>query len=105
MALIRNGGKYMVGIAVSNIQYNPGDRPDELFSDVGSGIQGIPENECRYVQAERINEEAYAIILAEENTYVIASARIGPHDFLEFNGEKFLDINLTTGECHKNHGW
>ena len=110
MALIRNGGKYQVKVAVSPKQWKPGDEPSLVlnWNDIGSGVEDIPENECRYVEARRVEgaetENVYAIVAGEDN-YVIASARIGPHDFLEFNGEKFLDVNQATGDCKKNHGW
>lgn len=109
MALIRNGGKYMVKIAVSSRLLNPGDHSAILNSeDIGSGAEDIPEGECRYVGASKFaedtNDSVFAIV-AGENNYIIASARIAPHDFLEFNGEKFLDVNQATGDCKKNHGW
>ena len=109
MALIRNGGKYKVKIAVSSRLLNPGDHSSILDSeDLGSGVEEIPEGECRYIGASKFskdtNDSVFAII-AGENGYVITSARIGPHDILEFNGEKFLDVNQVTGDCKKNHGW
>lgn len=107
MALIRNAGRYMVTIIASGKNWQPGERIDfnrDDLLEVSGTIDEIPEGDCKYVKAENIPSGASAVIIGDDS-HVIVSARIGPHDFLEFNGEKFLDINQGTGNCSTNHGW
>jgi len=114
MAIIRNGGRYLVRIGVTHLIFHPGDTWEEFtfvehhpsqHNDIGSGSQEVPEGECRYVQADRVGSGAHAVIVGKEDGHVIVSVPIGAHDWREFNGENFLDLNIGTGDCKKNHGW
>jgi hypothetical protein len=119
MALIRNGGQYTVSIGVTRSEMHPGDSfydhmnnppgpPVYKDPDIGSGLEEIPEGDCRYIQADRVGDGAYAVAVAREGGdanrgRIITCAKIGPREFWEFNGENFNPGG--SGDCKNNHGW
>ncbi len=115
MALLRNGGEYTVRIGVLGYEMHPGTHFSsndfitgptgavaKASDDIGSGLEKVPPGDCRYIQAERVGDGAYAVAVRHDGA-VITSVKIGPHEFWEFNGENFNPGG--SGDCKNNHGW
>lgn len=120
MALIQNKGSYTVGIGICKKQKKPGDNWTEQVTipnptgvpltsnidpDLGSGKQSINEDDCRYINANKIGDYAFVHAIAHDD-HVLTSAKIGPHTFWVFDGLNFIEReDLSQKDCKNCHGW